>query len=213
VTLSDREKKIAIGVGVAALAFVLYQFVLTPFLNDREAIANETTKVNDEITQANNLFARQRELKKVWREMTEGVNVPGSATKPGGNGQQGGGMLKLDEGDARVQATNAVVEWATDAGVRLTALKLEGAKKDGNFLVISFHATVTGSMRQLSKLTWALETGTIPLRVNDMRITPQKEGTDALQAEISISTLSMLAEADQPVSKPPVAQAVKGDRS
>jgi hypothetical protein len=45
-------------------------------------------------------------------------------------------------------------------------------------------------MRSIARLTWALETAQIPVRVNEMTITPRKEGTDDLQIQLSVSTLS-----------------------
>ena len=192
--LSDREKKIAIGVGAGAAALLLYQFMLMPFLDKRESMVENTTRVKEELKQADVLFARERELKKVWADITAGG-------------------LKVDIGDAQSQLTNAVEEWARDAGVALPTLKSDGAKKDGNFLVISYHATVTGSTRQIAKLAWALETAPVPVRINDMRITPQKEGTDQLQAEISVSTISMLPDAEKPDVKPSPAPAANGGQS
>ena len=50
------------------------------------------------------------------------------------------------------------------------------------------------------KLLWSLETATIPVRVNDMQVTPRREGTDDLTIRLSVSALCMPPDAG---AKPP----------
>ena len=68
----------------------------------------------------------------------------------------------------------------------------------GKFEIIGYHCQATGTMRQLSRFFLGLETAPIPLRVNDVQITPQsKEGLDDVSVQMSISTICMPPELDK----------------
>ena len=70
--LSDREKKIAIGVGVTAVTLGLYQFILTPYLGALDTIRTQYTAALQTRADDAVLFDKQHRLKKVWTEMTSG---------------------------------------------------------------------------------------------------------------------------------------------
>jgi hypothetical protein len=141
------------------------------------------------LNEATQIFARQQKLKKVWAEM-----------------QTGG--LKVDPSLAQSQTYQALVEWARGANVGLPNIKFDRQSQEGSFQVISFSVTATGSMPQVSRLLWALETASIPVRVNEVQITPVKEGTDSLQVRISVSSLCQ-----PPLDTPKVAGADIGGKS
>lgn len=177
--LSKREKYIAIGAVSAIAVLVLDQVVLSPYFAKRTAIADQRSQILEEMDKANDLFARQRQLRKIWAEM-----------------QKGG--LKADASEAESQALRAVLDWAQGAGVNLAALKPERSTQEGKFQIISFHVTLTGTVASMSRLLWSMETATLPVRVNDMQVTPRREGTDDLSVQLSVSTLCLLPDADKP---------------
>ena len=192
--LTKRERNIAIGVAAAALLFALDQYLLSPYFDQRKFITDGTTKAQVQWAKGTKTLNSQRKLKPVWADIIAGG-------------------LKTDASDAESQALNAVREWAQDAGVILTALKPERASQEGKFQVISFHVTGTGPMRAISRLTWAMETAPIPVRVNDLQLTPRKEGTDDLQVQMSVSTLSVMpGEAEKPDRRGAVSRADFGGR-
>jgi type II secretory pathway component PulM len=174
VILSKREKYIAIGVGIAVGLLVLDQYLLSPFIARDKAIAAETDKVQGQLSRATKLMKEQRDLKPIWADMTSGG-------------------LKTTREEADSQALNAVREWAQDAGVSIVALGSSRYSEEQKFMVSTFHVTGTGRMQSISKLMWALETAPVPVRVNEIQITPQKEGTDNLQVQLTVSTLSALS--------------------
>ncbi len=171
-SLSKRERSIAIAVIVVVAAVIVYQFLLVPYLKERQTVADNRAHVSEQLADAERLFKRQEGLKKVWMEI-----------KSGG--------LKSSRGQAESQAQQAVLEWAKSAGVNVASLKPERDVTQNQFQVISFHVTGYGSMQSISTLLWSLETATIPVRVNDLQITPRKEGTDDLTLQISVSTLCL----------------------
>ena len=192
--LSKREKYIAIGVGIAVGLLVLDQYLLSPFLARDKAITAETDKVQQQLSRATKLMKEQRDLKPVWADMTSGG-------------------LKTTREEADSQALNAVREWAQDAGVSIVALGSSRYSEEQKFMVSTFHVTGTGRMQSISKLMWALETAPIPVRVNEIQITPQKEGTDNLQVQLTVSTLSALtAEPEKPDRRTSVSHVDLGGR-
>jgi type II secretory pathway component PulM len=194
VILSKREKYIAIGVGIAVGLLVLDQYLLSPFLARDKAITAETDKVQQQLSRATKLMKEQRDLKPVWADMTSGG-------------------LKTTREEADSQALNAVREWAQDAGVSIVALGSSRYSEEQKFMVSTFHVTGTGRMQSISKLMWALETAPIPVRVNEIQITPQKEGTDNLQVQLTVSTLSALtAEPEKPDRRTSVSHVDFGGR-
>lgn len=176
--MTKRERNIAIGVGAALGLLLLDQVVITPYTDRLTAIDQQTQVAGAKVTDAATTFSRQRRMQKVWKEM------------------QAGG-LKSDESQAESQALHAVLDWTQNAGVNLAALKPERTQTQGQFQIISFHITGTGNTPEIARLLWGMETATIPVRVNDMQITPIKEGSDNLTIQLSVSTLCQVARASR----------------
>ena len=158
------------GVLAAVLLLALNHFVIDPYFSERDELVKSQETLHKQLNDANQLFSRQRKLRTIWTEM------------------QAGG-LKMDASLAESQTYQALLEWARSANVGLPIVKSDRQSQEGNFQVISFSVTATGSMPQVSRLLWALETASIPVRVNEVQITPVKEGTDSLQVRISVSSL------------------------
>ena len=47
------------------------------------------------------------------------------------------------------------------------------------------------SMRQIARFLWSVESATIPIRLNSIRIQSAKEGTDQLNVKLVVSALYM----------------------
>jgi hypothetical protein len=195
VVISKRERYIAIGAVAAAVLLGLDSYVLTPYFDQRSAIASEREQTIRRLSEADSLFGRQRRLQGIWTDI-----------------QRGG--LKGNPSQAESQALQAVLDWAKASGVELAALKPERTTQEGKFQVISFSVTGTGSMAAVSRLLWSLESATIPVRVNDMQITPRKEATDDLSVRLSVSTLCMPPDSDAKPDRNAAAEtSARGDRS
>ena len=177
--LSKRERYIAIGVGAAIGLLLLDRIVLTPFDERSRAVRTARDEVAQRNADAELLFGRQHKLRTIWDEL-----------------QKGG--LKLNQSQAESQALQAILDWARAAGVELAGLKPERTTQEGQFQVISFNVTGTGSMASVSRLVWALETATIPVRVNEMQVTPRREGSDDLSVRLSVSALCMPPQPEAP---------------
>lgn len=175
--LSKRERYIVIGTVAAIGLLVLDHFVITPYFDARDTVQQQTDQVRKDMDDATALFSKKEKLTKVWGEI-----------------QDGG--LKSDSSDAESQAWHAVLDWMQQAGVELVALKPGRQTAKGKFLVSDFHASGTGSMAAVSRLLWAIETSSIPLRITDIQITSRKEGTDDLNLQLGLSTLNLQPTSD-----------------
>jgi hypothetical protein len=172
-TLTKRERIIAIATLSAATLFAVDRFALTPYMAQRQFLSDARGRITRQMNAAGDLFARQRKLRTVWNDM------------------QAGGVA-LDASSAESQALHALVDWTQSARLNLTAVKPERATQQGQFQIIGFRIVATGPMRSITHLLWSIETATIPVRVTDIQITPRKEGTDDLSVQIGVSTLSQL---------------------
>jgi hypothetical protein len=188
VVLSKREKYIGLGVGAALALLVLDQFLLSPYFKRLDEIDTQRRQVMQAQQQANDTFQRQRKLTPVWSEI-----------------QRSG--LRSNPSEAESQARRAVLSWAQTAGVFVTALNPDRTTTVGKFQIISLNATGNGSMPQIARLLWTLETATIPVRVNEITITPRREGTDELQVKFVVSTLCLPPDTAAPQQKAAVSAA------
>ncbi len=194
--LSKRERYVGIGATAAIALFALDRLLITPYFARMADVTTRRDSATAQRVDADSLFHRQRRAQKIWKEL-----------------QQGG--LEVNNSQAESQALRAVLGWADDAGLELTALKPERPSQEGSFEVIGFDATGNGSLRSVSRLLYSLETARIPVRVNEVRIKPRKEGTDDLTVSLSVSALCKPpAPADKPSSvAPPAAAASIGGAS
>ncbi len=178
-TLSKREKNIAIGLGAVVLLVIVYESVLSPYFDRVDEIDKQTLSAVNQQNDINMLFERRKKLKTVWTEITKGG-------------------LKSNASDAASQLQHAIIDWETASGVTETAFKPERTSEADQFSVLSYHLTESGSTWAIANLLLKFENATIPVRVNDVQITPQKEGTDDLLLQLSVSTLCLRANTQTP---------------
>jgi hypothetical protein len=173
VIASKKEKQIFIAVVSVIGAYVLYNVAESYYFDPMDQLASSIKTDKNKVDANDFVLAQQSHLSKVWADMqTHG--------------------LKSDETGAEAQLGSALDVWSSEAGLDGPAdLRLDPPHNEGVFPVISYTVKVSGSTKSISKLLWALETATIPVRVTNLQINPQPEGSDSLQAHIEVSTLSM----------------------
>jgi hypothetical protein len=169
-TLSKREKYIGVVAGSAVLLFILYQVVLSPYFDALAAVDKQTADAIEKQSENTDLFDRRDHLKKVWTAVTK--------------------ELKGDDSAAETQALGSALDFAQSAGVNITATKTERSIVVNQFVVTPFHISGTGSTPAIARLLSSFETASIPIRIEEMSLTPVKEGTDNLKIELTLSTLS-----------------------
>jgi hypothetical protein len=177
VVLSKREKYIAIGAISAVVLLGINSLVIGPYddkitaLKDQEAAAKKT--LDDDKT----LLYKQQHLQSDWQEMLDSG-------------------LQADDSIAQSKTQQALQDWARSANINLEALSSDHvATQHGPFQVIDFNlgfsAAGNQSMRQVARMLWSIESANIPIRLNDMKITTTREGTDNLDIKLIVSALYM----------------------
>ncbi len=170
--LSKREKLIAVGLSVTIALAIVWESAVSPYFDRLDELDAQYKTASDKRDEMLTLFARRKKLAEVWTEI-----------------KQGG--LKSNASDAASQMQHAVIDWENASGVTETAFKPERTSDADQFSILSYRLTERGSMWAISKLLAKFETATIPVRVNEVQITPEKEGTDNLTLQLSISTLCL----------------------
>lgn len=168
--LNERERKIAILTGVVVVLLLLYYVAYEPYSSKRADVLSSIADTQDKLDHANSVFSRERRLAKVWAEL------------------QAGG-LNVDPAQAGHQTLAALDTWAKNSGFTLITYKPDRTSQEGTFDVVSVNASGTGRMPQMARMLADIETAGIPIRINDLTITPQKEGTDDLQVRFGLSAL------------------------
>jgi len=173
---------IVIGVGAVLGLYLINWQVVGPYRDNLDAIDAATVAAQKDIDDGNAAIALNNKMQVVWKDMKD-------------NG------LKSDESQADTQLEYALSKWAQLAGFLNTPeLRHDPAnqKAGGVFPVVGYNIKVTGSQRSISQLIWALETAKIPIRISNLTISPQPEGTDNLTAHMDVDTLAMPPDINNP---------------
>jgi hypothetical protein len=168
--LSRRERYIGIFTGAFLGALALYQFVVEP-LNDTRANLDSQLAIQQRVlTRDLQRIRDSHQLGRKWMELAA------SGIKP-------------NQSEAESQLVHSVTDWAQDAGVALPSQKPERPEREHDFYRLTLRATGTGTMAQISRFLWRIQTATIPARITDLQLSSRKEGTDDLQIVLGISTI------------------------
>lgn len=168
--LNERERKIAIGVLIALVLMLAYYFAYVPYAAAHDQVLSDEQDVTDKLDHATSIFRKERLLQPVWAEM-----------------QKGG--LNVDAARAASQTLEGMNAWANDCGFTLITYKPERTSQAGVFEVYAISATGNGSMPRVARMLADIEMAQIPIRVSELSIAPQKEGTDDLNVRFSLSAL------------------------
>jgi hypothetical protein len=176
VVLSKRERYIGI-ITVAVLAIlVLDHFIVSPLLDQKAELDAKINDAQGQLDRADRLFSTARRASRKWSEMARGAIVSDSA-----------------EAD---RILNRVSEWANESGMSLPSLKPERDEKEAGFNKKTFRATGAGTMAQIGRFLYKIQTANIPVRITDLTISSHKEGTDDLAITFGIATIYQPPTAD-----------------
>jgi len=183
VTLSKRERNIAVATAVVIGLIGLYQIILSPLLTSRADAIDRLVKSERDLGMANLTINASRRL------ATDFAKISGPA-------------IKREAPEAEGQVLNSITQWARESGLTLSSVKAEPGEKEKGYQKITFRAAGTGGMLAISQFLFRIETASIPVRVADIVInTHGKEGVDELEVRMSITTI--YAVTDEKAPKPP----------
>jgi hypothetical protein len=193
VVLSKREKYIAIGAISAVVLLGINSLVIGPYTDKLSALDDQETAAKKTLSDDILLLHKQQSLQSDWQEMLASG-------------------LQADDSIAQSKTQQEIQDWARTANINLEALSSDHiATQHGPFQVIDFNlgfeAAGNQSMRQIARMLWSIESANIPIRLNDMKITTTREGTDNLDVKLIVSALYMPPAAqpepiDLPFSEP-----------
>ncbi|HEX3358372.1 MAG TPA: hypothetical protein VHS31_15470 [Tepidisphaeraceae bacterium] len=176
--LSKRERYIGISAGAAVALLLLNSFLIDPLFEQMKDLETQTDAARGKLIQSQNVVKKSAELSPRWSEMNRS------------------GLLK-DSSGAESQIYNAVAAWARDAGLDPPpALKSDRTEKQKDFYQITIRATGNGSMEQISRFLWRIQTASFPIRITDLSLSSRKEGTDDLTLQMSLATAYLSPDTD-----------------
>jgi hypothetical protein len=167
--LSKREKSISVVVLVAAGIFTIDRLALEPYLERRTALMDQAQAKALTLTEAQTVLKRETQLRRLLAGM--------------------GASVESDPSAAEDQFLHLLHEWEQQAGVgkasfhRVHMIELQG------FTHLRYHVSAVGPMGAVASLLYRMETSPIPLRVDDLQMTPKREGGEELQMQMVVSTL------------------------
>jgi hypothetical protein len=169
VTLSKRERSIAIVFLICAGVFTIDRLGLSPYLERRRALLDQSDAKILQVSEQRQVLQREQALRRLLKKLGKSVESDPSA--------------------AEGQFLHVLHEWEQQSGVakpsfaRVHAIEIQG------YTHLTFQVSANGPMGAVALLIYRLETAAIPLRVDDVQVTPKNQGGDELQVQLKVSTL------------------------
>ena len=169
---SNREKYILFGLLGLLLLWAADSYIVGPYWDARNKLITDRLAIEDKLNNAQALYRAEDDKRAIWNL----IQARG---------------LESDAARAETQELTALNTWARWSSATLVQYRPDRQTQQDRFLVIGYSMTTTGTLYQISNLLWALESSMIPMRVAELQITPRQEGSNDLQARISVSALCL----------------------
>ena len=168
--LSKREKGLTFGVlGVCAI-LLLDQYALTPILEQQDALQVERDKITADLTKATKVMAERKQLAPKWHTMLSTG-------------------LKTDPAETEGDLLHAMRDWAKSSGFQLTSVKPDRPDSKEQLKEIHVQATGTGSMNDVAKFLFKIQTAPFPLKITEFQLGSRNNSTSELALQVKLSTL------------------------
>lgn len=169
-TLNRRER--LAGLLTATLVGLLFldRFLVTPYQARRDRLLAEQQALLAEISRGRAMISQWRAVAPSWEERWSGEWA--------------------DEGGATL---NALREWAEGSRLTLTLLRPEGRTAGEQWEENVFQVVAAGSMRNVARFLWRVESADLPLKIKDLQLTARREGEDDLSLQVRVGTLAPVA--------------------
>jgi hypothetical protein len=191
VVLSRRERYIGIATCAVLGGVALYKLVVEPLREQCADLDGQLRVQHRLVNRTTALFESSRRANRLWAQMSAAG-------------------MKHNQSEAESQLVHNVTDWAQEAGLALPSQNAGRSEKEKDFNRITFRATGTGGMSQMSRFLWRIETAAIPIRITDLTITARKDGTDDLSLVLGIGTIYPAPQMPKPGAASP--QANQGDQ-
>jgi len=186
--LSSRERYISVAVLALGSLFALDRLGLTPYLERRQALAEQLDLRTQEMNDAQQLLLREQRLRGILSGM--------------------GQTLRSDASTVESDLLHLVHQWQQESGVGGASFQRVYTVEEHGFTHLRFQISATGSIAAVAMLIYRVETAPIPLRVDDFHLVPKRDNGEELQVQLSISSLGRKKRVDLPERSVPARVAV-----
>ncbi len=168
--LSKREHKIAMVTLIVIVILFLDRFLFTPYIKKRDMLMSEIENLVVQMRKSRGILLQ-------WKELSSGWENTVKADRQTAETGIGSGTL------------NALRQWAEESNMSLSLLKPEGANKKEKLDEHIFQVVATGSMMNISRFLWKVESSQLPLKIKNLQLATRKEGSDDLTLQVRIGEL------------------------
>jgi hypothetical protein len=173
--LRRREKLLALAAAAVVLLWLLDSFVLTPVWERYRQDRAEALAVQQELFKAEQLLRRADALEAQ-------------------HGRRAAAGLGLPVSQAEGKMVEAVEKWASRCGLREVSMRPERLDPEQGVQAIRCRVTAAGPMSALVGACWRMETASIPLRIEHLRVSAPDSTVDRLSIQFDISTVCLAAD-------------------
>lgn len=185
--MSRRERYILLVLGLVIGIVAADRLALSPYLAWRAERIARRDAGNRGLIEARQVLDREKRLRELLTKM--------------------GAAAASDSSTVEGRLLNLLHEWEQQAGVGGASFHRVRLLDRHDYTTMSFQISAGGSMSAVAKLLYAVETASIPLRVDDVQLNPRGDGGDELTIQLMVSTLYRQGgrPAPQPSSPPSLA--------
>jgi len=155
-TASQRLKFLKIGAACAGGLLVLNFLVLPPVESAWGAQSDRIQDLEKKVQHGQQLIDRQAVIRSRWDEMLH-ANLP------------------PDVSAAENNAFQAIDRWARAAGITFSSLTPQWQSHDEGYETLDCRASITGSQPALARFIYELETGSVPVNLEEYEITTRDD--------------------------------------
>src|SRR6476646_10170968 len=153
--LTTRERLMAFTLLAVGALFTLDRLVWEPFFEHRTDLLQQQEKKQIALREATRLLHQAERLKPVMTSLDQ--------------------TLKDDTSETENQLLHLIQEWQKECGLKNgSSVRLKTVDEHG-FSHLTFHITGIGPMRGVTIMFYRVETAPIPLRVDEVHVTPKEE--------------------------------------
>ncbi len=180
--LKKREIFIGLILGLTLLLWLAYSLLLEPYLAERTRLHNALTSATKKLDQQDKLLANEKKVGTAWVAQTQrGVSNNAATTSS--------------------QTMAALFDWAQSSRIDMQALKPDRMTRVDDFQQIRFQGSCVGTMANLSRFLYLVETSSLPVKLEDVRINARREGSDDLMLQFSLVTIFFDPQENKPKRK------------
>ena len=168
--LSTRERNITLIVLIACAALIIDRLAVEPYLANRRDLVEQRRQRRHDLDQANLTLRREAQYRRTMAQFSK--------------------TIQPDPAAAEAQLLHLLNDLEQQSAVGSPSFQRVRTFDNHGYTSLTYHVSAAGNMPALATLLWRIETAGIPLRVDDVQITPRHEDGNELIVQLNVSTLS-----------------------